>query len=180
MTSLSQVTVVGVLPVYLFLNQMEVTECVQTTERWTVWLRLTHFLSHGWMTAMTKWEKLDTSRSLIFLKDSGKFHWQTALRRFQLVTPDGLYQYKVMPFGMKNSPASFQRLINKVVTDLEDCEAYIDDVITYSDTWEEHLRINREFFKRLSRAMLTINLSKMRVWPSAGNLSWTRCWTRWS
>ena len=76
------------------------------------------------------------------------------------VTPDGLYQYKVMPFGMKNSPASFQRLINKVIADLEGCEAYIDDVIIYSDTWEEHLRIIREFFERLSRAMLTINLSK--------------------
>ena len=76
------------------------------------------------------------------------------------VTPDGLYQYKVMPFGMKNSPASFQRLINKVIVDLEGCEAYIDDVIIYSDTWEEHLKIIREFFERLSRAMLTINLSK--------------------
>ena len=76
------------------------------------------------------------------------------------VTPDGLYQYKVMPFGMKNSPASFQRLINKVIADLKGCDAYIDDVIIYSDTWEEHLRIIREFFKRLSRAMLTINLPK--------------------
>ena len=76
------------------------------------------------------------------------------------VTPYGLYQYKVMPFGMKNSPASFQRLINKVIADLEGCEAYIDDVIIYSDTWEEHLRIIYEFFNRLSRAKLTINLSK--------------------
>ena len=77
-------------------------------------------------------------------------------------TPDGLYQYKFMPFRMKNSPASFQCLINKVTADLEDCEAYIDDVIIYSDTWEEHLRI-WEIFKRLSRAMLTINLSKKQL-----------------
>ena len=73
------------------------------------------------------------------------------------VTPDGLYQYKVMPFGMKSLPASFQHLINKVIANLEGCEAYIDDVIIYSDTWEEHLRIIQEFFERLSRAMLTIN-----------------------
>ena len=77
-------------------------------------------------------------------------------------TPDGLYQYKVMPFGMKNLPASFQRLINKVIAGLEGCEAYIDDVIIYSDTWEEHLRIIQEFFERLSRALLTINLSKSK------------------
>ena len=33
-------------------------------------------------------------------------------------------------------------------------------MVIYSDTWEEHLRIIREFFERLSRAMLTINISK--------------------
>ena len=52
------------------------------------------------------------------------------------------------------------RHFNKVSIDLEGCQAYIDNVIIYSDTWEEHLRIIREFFQRLSRAMLTINLSK--------------------
>ena len=78
------------------------------------------------------------------------------------VTPDGLYQYKVMPFGMKNSLASFKRLINKVIVDLEGCEAYIDDVIIYIDTWEEYLRIIREFLEILciEFEMLTINLSK--------------------
>lgn len=65
-----------------------------------------------------------------------------------------------MPFGMKNSPASFQRLINKVIVDLEGCGAYVDDVVIYSKTWEEHLRTIRKFFERLSRAMLTTNLSK--------------------
>ena len=65
-----------------------------------------------------------------------------------------------MPFGMKNSPSSFQRLINKVIANLDGCEAYIDDVIIYSDTWEEHLKIIREFFERLGKAKLTINLSK--------------------
>ena len=76
------------------------------------------------------------------------------------VTPDGLFQYKVMPFGMKNSPATFQRMINKVTSGLDGCEAYVDDVILCSDTWEEHIKLMRKFFERLSEAMLTINLNK--------------------
>ena len=76
------------------------------------------------------------------------------------VTPDGLFQYKVTPFGMKNSPATFQRLINSVVAGLDGCEAYIDDVIIFSNTWEDHLRIIHSFIERLSKAMLTINLAK--------------------
>ena len=45
------------------------------------------------------------------------------------VTLDGLYHYKVMPHGMKNSPATFQRLINTIIAGIEHCEAYIDDAI---------------------------------------------------
>jgi hypothetical protein len=55
-------------------------------------------------------------------------------------TPYGLYQYKVMPFGMKNAPATFQCLINRLIADIDGCEAYID-VIIYSNTWETHLEI---------------------------------------
>ncbi|CAB4033082.1 Transposon Ty3-I Gag-Pol poly [Paramuricea clavata] len=73
------------------------------------------------------------------------------------VTPRGLYQYKVMPFGMRNAPATFQRLINQIISQIDGCEGYIDDVIIYSDTWEEHLEILRKFFKRLSEAKLTIS-----------------------
>ena len=76
------------------------------------------------------------------------------------VTPQGLYQYKVMPFGMKNSPATFQRLIHMVVKDIQGCDAYIDDLIVYSDTWDKHLQILRELFDRLSKARLTVNLLK--------------------
>ena len=50
------------------------------------------------------------------------------------VTPDGLYHYKVMPFGMKNSPATFQRLINTMIAGIEHCEAYIDNAIISGGT----------------------------------------------
>ena len=75
-------------------------------------------------------------------------------------TPNGLYQYKVMPFGMKNSPATFQRLVNNVICGLDGCDAYIDDVIIYSDSWSDHLQRIRKFFDRLSTAKLTVNLAK--------------------
>ena len=62
-----------------------------------------------------------------------------------------------MPFGMKNSPAMFQRLVNNVICGLDGCDAYIDDVIIYSDSWSDHLQRIRNFFDRLSKAKLTVN-----------------------
>ena len=84
-----------------------------------------------------------------------KGFWQVALTErakeiSAFVTPDGLFQYKVMPFGMKNSPATFQRLINQVISGLTGCDAYIDDVIVYSETWSEHVEIMCKLFEKLS------------------------------
>ena len=47
------------------------------------------------------------------------------------VTPQSLYQYCVMPFG---APATFQRMVNRIVDGLQGCEAYIDDLIIYADS----------------------------------------------
>ena len=44
-------------------------------------------------------------------------------------TPDRLYQYTVMPFGMRNALATFQRMINYVISGLEGCAAYLDVVV---------------------------------------------------
>ena len=48
------------------------------------------------------------------------------------VTPDGLYQYKNMLYGLKNSPATFQYLVNSSIFILVGCKAYIDDAIIFS------------------------------------------------
>ena len=68
-----------------------------------------------------------------------KGYWQVPLSNrakeiSAFVTPDGLFQYKVMPVGMKNAPVTFQHLINGIISGLEGCSAYIDDVVVYSDT----------------------------------------------
>ncbi|KAI2643088.1 Retrovirus-related Pol polyprotein from transposon 17.6 [Labeo rohita] len=76
------------------------------------------------------------------------------------ITPSGLYSYNVMSFGLRNAPATFQRLMNRVVTGLEGCAVYLDDVVVYSQTWDEHLRRLRALFVRLAKAKLTINLVK--------------------
>ena len=69
--------------------------------------------------------------------DMLKGYWQVLLTQqahelFAFVTPSGLYQYKVMPFGMKNAPATYQRMVNKLVRDIDGCEGYIDNVVIYS------------------------------------------------
>lgn len=94
-----------------------------------------------------------------------KGYWQIPLtERAKLVsafvTPDGFYQYKVMPFGMKNAPATFQRMVNALVSDLDNTEGYVDDIATYSETWSDHVSQLRALFVRLSEAKLTINLLK--------------------
>ena len=97
--------------------------------------------------------------------DMLKGYWQVPLTQrareiSAFVTPSGLYQYKVMPFGMKNAPATFQRMVNKLVRDIDGCEGYIDDVVIYSDNWSDHIRQIKRFFQIMREAKLTINLMK--------------------
>ena len=94
-----------------------------------------------------------------------KGYWQVPLTEqareiSAFVTPDGLYQYTVMSFGMKNTPATYQRMINKVVSGLKGCGAYIDDLVVYSDNREQHLVQFRDLLCCLRNAKLTVNLVK--------------------
>ena len=94
-----------------------------------------------------------------------KGYWQVPLTDHAkeisaFVTPDGLYQYTVMPFGMKNAPATYQRMINNVLSGVQGCGAYIDDLVIYSDSWNQHVKQLRELLCRLRDAHLTVNLGK--------------------
>lgn len=100
--------------------------------------------------------------------DLQKGYWQVPLteRAKQVsafVTPDGLYQYKVMPFGTMNASATFQRLMNVVTCDISGCRVYIDDIVIHSNTWEEHVFTLERFFRNLAEANLSINLAKSEV-----------------
>ena len=76
-------------------------------------------------------------------------------------TPFGLFQFRVMPFGLNGAPASFQRMMDRVVDDLQDfAAAYLDDLIIYSNTWEDHLKHVRVILQRLREAGLTVKPTK--------------------
>lgn len=79
------------------------------------------------------------------------------------ITPNGLYAYNVMPFGLRNAPATFQRLMTRVLGDLEGCTVYLDDVVVCSDTWSSHVERVRALFMRLAEARLTVNLAKCEL-----------------
>ena len=67
------------------------------------------------------------------------------------ITKQGLYEFTVLPFGLKNSPAVFQRLMTEVLQGLQgsSCTVFLDDIIIYSSTWESHLYRLREVLGRL-------------------------------
>ena len=73
----------------------------------------------------------------------------------------GLYQFRVMPFGLQGGPATFQRLMDSVLRGLEGFSAaYMDDVIIYSETWEDHLRHIDQVLQRIRKAGLTLKMRK--------------------
>ena len=76
------------------------------------------------------------------------------------ITPFGLYEYTVMPFGMCNAPSTFQRIVNLIIQGLEGTYAYLDDIVVTGDTWDEHLERLGMVLQGLQEACLTINLCK--------------------
>lgn len=74
----------------------------------------------------------------------------------------GAYQYRVLPFGLCNGPASFQRYINLILTRYLDkfCTAYLDDILIYSDSEEEHEEHVYLVIKALEDACLQIDPKK--------------------
>lgn len=74
----------------------------------------------------------------------------------------GLWQFTVMPFGLCNAPATFERLMERVLSGLtwKTCLVYLDDIITFSKTFEEHIDRLDQVFKRIAEANLKLNQSK--------------------
>ena len=78
------------------------------------------------------------------------------------VTPWGLFQWTRIPFGLMNAPANFQRFMEEVVSDFRDEFAipYLDDIIVYSDSWQDHLGHLRRVLQKIKQKGLKLKASK--------------------
>ncbi|KAK7938780.1 hypothetical protein WMY93_002106 [Mugilogobius chulae] len=110
-------------------------------------------------------EKIGAAKYITTL-DLCKGYWQVPLEEssrpytaFQ--TPAGLFQFTVMPFGLHGAPATFQRLMDRVLKGCEHCSAaYLDDVVIFSETWEDHIQHLSLVLKKIEQAGLTLNPAK--------------------
>jgi len=76
----------------------------------------------------------------------------------------GLYEFTRLPFGLTNAPAIFQRAMTKVLSGLigKTCMCYIDDIVIYSKTPEEHAKHLQQVLERLRQAGLQLKPSKCK------------------
>jgi len=77
-------------------------------------------------------------------------------------TPFGHYEFDRMPFGLKNAPATFQRLMDLVLSGLqgEEVFVYMDDIVIYATSLEEHERKYNLLMERLRNANLKLQPDK--------------------
>ena len=94
-------------------------------------------------------------------------YWQVPLHtedreKSAFTTPEGLFEFTVMPFGLCNAPATFQQLMDSVLAGLQwtTCLVYIDDVIILGKSFDDHLYNLSQVFNRLQQAGLKLQPGK--------------------
>ena len=101
--------------------------------------------------------KLDLKDGFHLIRIRQGDEWKTAFR-----TCYGLYEYKVMPFGLVNAPATFQTMMNEILREFLDngVVVYIDDILIYSKDPENHTTLVRKVSQRLRDFQIAISLKK--------------------
>ncbi|KAI8436675.1 hypothetical protein MSG28_010163 [Choristoneura fumiferana] len=94
-------------------------------------------------------------------------YWQISVKedhrdKTAFVTPFGIYRFRRMPFGLRNAPATFQRMMDRFRITLSHIKLliYLDDLIVMSATFEDHLRDLQDVFTKLREFNLTANREK--------------------
>jgi len=105
----------------------------------------------------TIFTKLDLKDGYHLIRIKKGDEWKTAFR-----TRYGQYEYKVMPFGLVNAPATFQRMMNKILREFLDqgVVVYLDDILIYSKTHAEHVAMVKKVLSRLMEHQLAVSIKK--------------------
>ncbi len=101
--------------------------------------------------------KLDLRNAYHLVRIRKGDEWKTAFN-----TPRGHFEYLVMPFGLSNSPAVFQALVNDVLRDMVDqfIYVYLDDILIFSSSLQEHVQHVRQVLQRLLENGLFVKAEK--------------------
>ena len=99
--------------------------------------------------------------------DLAKGFWQIKIaeedrHKTAFITPYGQYQFNRLPFGLNSAPGAFQAIMTRVLGDLLwiNCVVYVDDILIFTETFEEHLEVIDKVLTRLEKANLKIKLEK--------------------
>ena len=102
--------------------------------------------------------------------DLASGYWQVGMTeeaksKSAFVTNGGLFQWKVMPFGLCNAPSTFERLMEKVLAGLtwQICLVYLDDIIVYSKTVPEHMNRLEVIMQKFIKAGLKLKPKKCNL-----------------
>jgi len=100
--------------------------------------------------------------------DLSKGYWQVEVEpedreKTAFVSHRGLYQFRVMPFGCVNAPATFNRIMRKLLEGSKNLDNFLDDALAHTRDWDQHLHTLRDFLTRIKDANLTLRPSKCSV-----------------
>ena len=113
-------------------------------------------------------DRLGKARFITTL-DLTKGYWQVPLapedrEKTAFATPEGLFHYTVLPFGLHGAPATFQRLMDQLLRPHRAyAAAYLDDIVVHSEEWGTHLQQIKAVLRTLRGAGLTANPKKCHL-----------------